>query len=198
MVMTETHPDIDNNASTKTYYAMTAVGKDQPGIVAAVTRVLFELGCNIEDSSHTLLGGEFAMILLLTVNSSVTRDRLESGLRDAGTPMGLSISVCPIEAAELIRANGSAHTLPFLISVYGSDQPGIIYRITQHLADRDVNITDMNTRVIRKDNSPTYVMMLEIEVPSEVNPSHLTLELEGIGKELGVQVGVRPVEVAEL
>ncbi|MBX7220229.1 MAG: amino acid-binding protein [Blastocatellia bacterium] len=183
---------------SKTFFAMTAVGKDRPGIVAAVTRVLFELGCNIEDSSHTILGGEFAIILLLTAPDGVTRDRLETSLREAGSPLGLTVNLCAISETELTRTKDNRHTLPFLISVYGSDHPGIVYRITRHLAEKDVNITDMNTKVIRKNETTTYVMMLEIEIPSEVNPSHLTLELEAIGKDLGVQVGVRPMEVAEL
>lgn len=181
-----------------TYFAMTAVGKDRPGIVAAVAGVLYELGCNIEDSSHTLLGGEFAIILLLTVRADLSRERLESALRDAGAPLGLTIHLNQIEASELSRSKSAAHTLPFMVSVYGADKPGIVYRLTRHLADRDVNVTDLSTRVIRKSDAPTYVMMLEIEIPSEVNPSNLTLELENIGRELGVQVGVRPVEVAEL
>lgn len=198
MQTTEVPVTPDKKITTKNYFAMTAVGKDRPGIVAAVARVLFELGCNIEDSSHTLLGGEFAIILLLTAPETISRERLENSLRDAGVPLGLTIGLSSISLADLSRTDDTTHTLPFMVSVYGSDHPGIVYRITRYLAEKDVNITDLNTKVIRKNEAPTYVMMLEIEVPSEVNPSNLTLELEAIGTELGVQVAVRPVEVAEL
>ena len=36
-------------------FALSVVGRDRPGIVAEVSRVLFELGCNIEDSTCTIL-----------------------------------------------------------------------------------------------------------------------------------------------
>ena len=46
-------------------FALSVVGRDRPGIVAEVSRVLFELGCNIEDSTCTILSGQFAMILVI-------------------------------------------------------------------------------------------------------------------------------------
>ena len=46
-------------------FALSVVGVDRPGIVAEVSRVLFELGCNIEDSTCTILSGQFAMILVI-------------------------------------------------------------------------------------------------------------------------------------
>ncbi len=44
------------------FFAITAIGKDRPGIVAGVSKALYDLGTNIEDSSMTILSGEFAMI----------------------------------------------------------------------------------------------------------------------------------------
>jgi glycine cleavage system transcriptional repressor len=45
--------------------AVTAIGQDRPGIVAAVTKVLHERGGNLEDSAMTILGGQFAIVLLV-------------------------------------------------------------------------------------------------------------------------------------
>jgi glycine cleavage system transcriptional repressor len=47
------------------HFALTVVGRDRPGIVAQVTEILFNLGCNIADSSCSILGGQFAMILII-------------------------------------------------------------------------------------------------------------------------------------
>lgn len=44
------------------YAILTAFGHDQPGIVAAITSGLFQLGCNIEDTCMTQLRGEFTMM----------------------------------------------------------------------------------------------------------------------------------------
>jgi glycine cleavage system transcriptional repressor len=43
---------------------MTAFSKDRPGIVADVTEVIFDNGCNLEDSTMTNILDEFAIILL--------------------------------------------------------------------------------------------------------------------------------------
>ena len=39
----------------KTYYILSALGKDRPGIVADVSEVIYKCGGNIEDSSISLL-----------------------------------------------------------------------------------------------------------------------------------------------
>src|SRR5258708_19915436 len=44
---------------------LTAIGRDRPGIVARIARVLLDHGLNIEDSQMRILGGRFALILLL-------------------------------------------------------------------------------------------------------------------------------------
>ena len=45
--------------------AVTVLGDDRPGIVADVTVALAGLGCNLEDSTMTLLRGHFAMVVLV-------------------------------------------------------------------------------------------------------------------------------------
>ena len=47
-------------------YIMTAFGKDRPGIVADVTSVLYETGCNLEDSTMSMLSDEFTINLLFS------------------------------------------------------------------------------------------------------------------------------------
>jgi glycine cleavage system transcriptional repressor len=47
------------------HFALTIVGRDRPGIVSQVTKILFDQGCNLADSSCSILGGQFAMILIL-------------------------------------------------------------------------------------------------------------------------------------
>ncbi|MCF8086140.1 MAG: hypothetical protein K9J48_04530 [Desulfohalobiaceae bacterium] len=42
---------------------MTAFGQDRVGIVAGYTRIMFDSGCNLEDSNMTRLSEEFGLIL---------------------------------------------------------------------------------------------------------------------------------------
>ena len=56
------------------HFALTVVGRDRPGIVSEVTEILFKLGCNIADSSCSILGGQFAMILILSHPKFASRE----------------------------------------------------------------------------------------------------------------------------
>jgi glycine cleavage system transcriptional repressor len=61
----------------KNCVVISAVGKDRPGIVAGVSKVLFEAGCNLEDSSMTILEGEFAMILVVSLPEALKIEQLD-------------------------------------------------------------------------------------------------------------------------
>lgn len=133
--------------------AVTAFGADRPGIVAAVARVLHDHGGNVEDSAMTILGGHFAIVLLVEVDAEP--QDLRRRLAEATDRFGLTVAVT--------RA-GPGRTSPdptHLLSVYGADQPGILAGVTQVLADHGANITDLETRLLGGDE-PVYAMVLEL------------------------------------
>ena len=63
------------------HYIMTAFGKDRPGIVADVSQVLYENGCNLEDSTMTLLADEFTLILLFAAGEEDIEEQLSKACR---------------------------------------------------------------------------------------------------------------------
>lgn len=133
--------------------AVTAIGKDRPGLVAAVTGVLHDRGGNIEDSAMTILGGHFAIVLLVTTNDKP--DELDAILHEHLTAFGLTISVS--QAALPATTLASTH----LLSVYGADKPGIVARVTKALADNGANIVDLETQIVGQPDEPVYAMVLE-------------------------------------
>jgi glycine cleavage system transcriptional repressor len=56
-------------AGFMTTYAVTAVGPDAPGEIAALAEALADLGANLEDASMTRLRGHFAMTLVAAVDA---------------------------------------------------------------------------------------------------------------------------------
>ena len=176
---------------------LTAIGKDRPGIVAAVAKVLFETGGNIEDSSMTRLGNDFAMILMLTMPAKNSTTLLDKKLSAAGKKLGLSITLRQLSPAELKPAKAD-DSLPHLISVYGADKPGIVFKIADFLADRKANITDVETKIISPKTNPVYVMMLEVEIPKKANIAHLTAELDRLSQDLSVDINLKPIESYQL
>jgi glycine cleavage system transcriptional repressor len=174
-----------------THFAVTVVSKDRPGIVADVTEVLYHLGCNIEDSSCTMLGGDFAMILIVSHEFPFGMEDIETAFGRLHERTGLVIHIRHLEESEVCPIE--QHGELCLISVYGSDRPGIVYRVTRTLADRGVNITDLNTRLIGTVDEPVYVLMLEAVLPPPLSISEVEGLLASLKDDLSVEIGVRPI-----
>jgi glycine cleavage system transcriptional repressor len=163
-------------------FAVTAVGADRPGIVAAVAAALHERGGNIEDSAMTILGGHFAIVLLVAADG--TAEELASALRDATADLGLTVSVSAAGAER--RPAEPSH----LLSVYGADKPGIVAAVTAELASQGANITDLETQVIG-DEEPVYAMVIELVAD---DASGLAGGLDRVCGELGVDHTLRVIE----
>jgi glycine cleavage system transcriptional repressor len=165
------------------HLAVAAVGADRPGIVAAVTGVLVEAGCNLEDTSMTILGGHFAMMLVVAAPEDVSAPTLEASLADVADELGLVVAARPIGDEAASGVTGTR----WGVSVYGADRPGIVHRVAQLLADRSVNIVDLSTRVIGDPERPVYAMLLEVVLPDGLDQRVLEAELAGLRDELGVE-----------
>jgi glycine cleavage system transcriptional repressor len=174
------------------HFAVSVVGRDRPGIVAKVTRVLFEHGANIEDSQSTILRGHFSMTLIVAAGDDVDSAQLRADLERAGAELRLeATSLSEIEDAERERRVEPSH----IVTVYGLDHPGIVNAVAAALADCDVNITDLNTRLVGDaDREDLYAMMLEVAVPQGLTLEGLEGLLEATRREQGVEVTVRELE----
>lgn len=165
---------------------VTVVGSDRPGIVAGITEVLFELGCNIQDASSTILRGHFAMMLVVSPGPRLTADALERRLVDAAAGMGVIVTARAVQEAARDVAPAT-----HIISVYGADRPGIIYKVAKSLAELGANITDLNSRVTGTNERPVYALMLEVEFRES---SSVESKLNALRDELDVDISIHPIE----
>ncbi len=170
------------------HFAVSAVGRDRPGIVAAISSGLLELDGNVEDSRMTILRGHFVVMLVVSLPSGSGaggRDALERRLSGVREELGLD-ALTVSEVSEV----GSAGTSPtHVITVYGADHPGIVHSISAELAERGVNITDLQTKLAGQEESPLYVMMLEVEL-GDNDPTELSEALAGVGESAAVEVSI--------
>jgi len=177
------------------HFALTIVGRDRPGIVSQVTKILYDLGCNIADSSCSILGGQFAMILILGHPELTDQD----GFGDAFKPLedaDLSTSLRVLKPGGEIRSHIEGDIC--MISVYGSDKPGIVYRVAQVLGEKNVNITDLNTKLVGSEERPVYVMVIEAALPENVAEEDVNSWLAPIRDDLQVDITVRTITTVEL
>lgn len=178
-------------------FSISVVGRDRPGIVAGISKVLFDLGCNIEDSTSTILSGQFAMILVVGHPEREDAAGIDAAFAGIREKMGLTVSVHALRGEDIVHEKRFRGT-PYIISVYGADRPGIVYRVTKELADRSVNVTDLNTQVVGSKDRPVYVMVLEADIPDDFDMKGLEDVLERLKKELQVSISIRPIETMEL
>lgn len=166
--------------------AVTAIGVDQPGIIARVTGVLYEHGGNLTDSSMTILGGHFAIMLL--VDCGADPAELEAALADATADLGLIVRVA--EVGEGHESAPATHVL----TVYGTDRPGIVHAASRALAEAGVNVTDLTTQLLGGEQ-PVYACVMEIALSDATDEEALAAFVRDA---VGVEVSVHPVDVETL
>ena len=172
-------------------YVLNILGQDRPGIVAAVSRALTDAGCNIEDSSMTMLRGVFAMILLITVPQG-SENSLRTALVGVTAMEGLTVHLDPYPEDDegLGRTTeGEAYSL----SVHGADHPGIVSAVTGLLAKEGLNVVDLSTRVIQ-GQVPVYVMTIDLVTPASVDAHDLNTRLQRLASEIDCAISFRRVE----
>lgn len=176
---------------------ITGVGRDRVGIVAELTDLLFQSGCNLMDSSMTLLRGEFALILMAELPDGMSGAQIEEKLTAIEARLGLRLHVRELTSEEL-QVHDEAGEGLHIISVYGADRPGIVAGVTRKLAELGVNITDVQTQSTGSAGKPVFVMILEAVAPQAIGTAQLQQELLQCRQDLGVDITVQALEVAEL
>ena len=168
---------------------MTAFGKDRPGIVADVTEILFENGCNLEDTSMTLLASEFTLILLFTAESADVAEPVARACRRLEQEKGISAFLRPLEPQEAVPANGFATRS---IHVEGLDQSGIVFKVSRCLSDNRVNIVDLKSKIKASPESGTamYVMDILVQVPDGTDMLDLESRLSEVADDLNVDITI--------
>jgi glycine cleavage system transcriptional repressor len=148
---------------------ISALGRDRPGLVDQLTRVIYDLDCNISDSRMTVLGGEFA-ILLLVEGPWNQLARLEGQLPELERALGLTIIA---RHTEPVRAR--EELLPYTVDVVSLDHPGIVHSLASFFSQRDINIIDLNTSSYAAPHTgtPMFAVHMNIGIPAGIRIGEL-------------------------
>ena len=164
-------------------YVVNVMSDDHPGIVAAVSNAVESLRGNIDACSQTVLGGYFTLIMIVSLPEELRPGELADRIRDAessGSPY--QVLVRPALHTEVFVSREPSDR--FVISAFGTDQPGIVRRFSQYLAGKDINIVDLYGD--RKGDE--FVLIGQLEVPGRWDIRMLQADLEQMGQELGFTV----------
>lgn len=177
------------------YISLTAIGKDKPGLVSAVAKVLLDHKCNIEDSTMTILYGQFAMILILKLPLNVKPQSIYNKLQKSSKTHGLTFFYSKLSS---LNVKKKKNINPYIISVYGADKTGIVYNVSKFLADKKINITDVQTAVSKSKGKKAYIMIIEAEFPKNLKIDKIKKEFSVLSKSINVAISINRTESADI
>jgi len=170
-----------------THLVITATGRDRPGVVERFTRTLVDHHGNVVASRMARLGGEFAMLMMVSAPADHVQSLRASVERIADD--GFDVHSCLTDPAGLAQDAGRSTCS---IEVKGADHLGIIHHVAQYLADNDINVESMDTQVVAAPMSgaPLFVMEATISLPPALSVDQMRGPLVAVGDDLGVDVEV--------
>ena len=117
-------------------YVISAVGKDQPGLVRSVANILAELRINIVDVDARAVRGHFIMFLVVDLSTSDSNyEEMLSKLNPIRSNFNLGLRVEPYEEG---RRKADKHLM--ILTVMGIDRPGIVSELSGLFANNNLNI----------------------------------------------------------
>lgn len=170
------------------------LGPDRPGIIAAVSQVLFEQGCNLENVNQTSLQSQFVGIFLASLSGAVRAEDLLRALRGCLDPLGLFVHLRPVDPAAARTATPSE---PYVITTIGPDRPGLVAGITGLLAGYGANITNLKAVSRADPKRQEYVMFYEVDIPADTDRQAFRIALRERARELGLDVNFQHREIFE-
>jgi len=172
------------------FLVISALGEDRPGLVSSLSDIILNTGCNIEDSRMSILGGEFALIMLVS-GAWNNIAKLEDNLPAMQEKLKLVINTKRTEERNLTRKE-----IPYSVEVVSLDHPGIVHQITGFFSQREINIHDMYTTSHRAAHtgSPMFTLSMTVEIPAATHISSLRDQFMDFCDELNLDAIMEPVK----
>jgi glycine cleavage system transcriptional repressor len=167
---------------------ITLSGNDRVGIVDDVTKIILADHGNVDASRMARLGGEFAMLMLVSV-AEAQLDTLQSALEELrGQGFELAMRLTTQDAD---RKFAGWHS--YQLNVSGADHEGIIHEVTHHLAVQGVSVEtiDTGTEDAPFGGTKLFTMSATVLAPPALSLGDLEEELGEVETQMGVDITIR-------
>lgn len=169
---------------------ISALSSDRSGIVNELSQHILESGCNIEDSRMIVLGGEFAIILLVS-GAWNTIAKLEGQFPTLEEQLNMRITVKATEPPQQI-----AHTLSYGVDVIALDHPGIVHNLASFFSSREINIQELSTTAYAAAHtgSPMFSAHITVNIPADIRIASLREEFMEFCDQLNLDAVIEPIK----
>ena len=174
----------------RNHLVISALGKDRPGIINDLSKAIYDLGLNITDSRMTVLGGEFAILLLVDGQWNQLA-RLEDEVADLEQQLGLTIVTRRTEPRK-----AGADLLPYAVEVVSLDHPGIVHHLARFFSERGINIEDMSTAsyAAAHTGTPMFAVNMHVGIPSDIHIAALREEFMNFCDGMNLDAVLEPLK----
>ena len=165
-----------------------ALGEDRPGLVEKLSSWILDNGCNIADSRMMVMGGEFAVLLLVTGNWNKLA-RLENQIEQTQEQLGMTLN---IKRTGPRKVGGSF--LPYAVDVVSLDHPGIVHNLANFFSQRSINIQDLSTSSYSAAHTgtPMFSVHMSLDVPADTHIATLRDEFLDFCDRLNLDAVIEP------
>jgi len=168
---------------------ITVLGKDRPGIIAAVATSLYKLDCNLENVNQMILQSEFAGFFIVEPPENLDKAGVKENLDRDFKTSSLRIHV------DVMDENGNGKNPStgelFLITTIGPDQKGLVARITEIIANHNVNVTNLKAVFKGGDDPTANLMSYEVAITPENDRAALFSALREKAQELNLDISIQ-------
>jgi glycine cleavage system regulatory protein len=166
-----------------TSYIVTFIGDDRPGLVEQLSRVIENNGGNWHESRLSQLGGKFAGIIRISLpaEKDLALEAELSALATSGISVRLTASgekSAPVPGRDIT------------LTVLGPDRPGIVREISCALAQREINVVEMQSQVISAPMSAEMIFSAHIDawIPETTDTDGLADTLDEIANQMTLEI----------
>jgi glycine cleavage system transcriptional repressor len=173
------------------FAVLSAIGPDRVGLIEDITEFILEYDCNIEESRMAVLGGDFAMIILIK-GTDQSFDSFVEDIPGKCRKLGLHGEVKITSPHENDKTSR-----PYMVETISLDTQGIVHSVTALLEDFGINVDDLETDTSAAPwtGAPMFHMRTRIAVPANVSVAELREKLEDIAFHQDLDIRFSPYTV---
>ena len=164
-------------------FVLTVLGDDRPGLVDSLSGVITRHDGNWERSQMARLGGKFAGVVQVSVPTA-SAAALTAALAALGEDGVLDVRVDAAGTEPV--ANGDR----FVLSLVGTDRPGLVHSVSAALAEMGASIEELDTATSDAPMSggPLFEATAAVVLPSGVSIDAVRDRLEALADRLMVDI----------
>lgn len=174
----------------QTHLVISALGKDRPGLVEQLTQAVLDCRCRVSDSRMTVLGNQFAVVMLVTGNWNAVA-KLETILGRLEENLGLGIQSQRSESRQ-----SASNLIPYGVEVVSVDSPRIVHDVASFFSRRSINIEDVytTTYTAAHTGAPMFSLHMTVGIPADTSIAALRGEFMDFCDDLNLDAMLAPVK----